>query len=141
MRNQIPKIVILASICLILLSIAPTPASAAKQMPPNFAFGNEPSDVLSSYPLGIINEQEAFAHHGGPIRKEVLPNGNQGWIYMSGERAGVPSIYVLQFSHAGIVIDVLHKDYRYKIGHSALQYQYLIDMDPMVKALGSKPDQ
>lgn len=140
MRNQIPKLVTLASICLIVLSIAPVPAIAAKEMPPSFAYGNEPHDVLGSYPLGIINEQDAFAHHGGPIRKEILPNGNQGWFYMSGEKAGVPSIYVLQFSHAGVVIDVLHKDHRYKLGHSALQYQYLIDKDPMVKVYGSTLD-
>lgn len=141
MKNLIPKIVSYTAISLMLTIIAPNPAHSAKQMPPSFAFGNEPSDVLSGYPLGIINEQDAFAHHGGPIRKEVLPNGNQGWIYMSGEKVGVPSIYVLQFSHDGIVIDVLHKDHRYKIGHSALQYQYLIYMDPMSRTLGSKPGQ
>lgn len=39
------------------------------------------------------------------------------------------------------LIDVLHKDHRYKIGHSALQYQYLIYMDPMSRTLGPKPGQ
>ena len=141
MRNQTFRTVTLASICLMLLSIAPIPASAAKPMPPSVAFGNEPSDVLASYPLGIINEQDAFAHHGSPIRKEALPNGSQGWIYKSGEKVGVPSIYVLQFSDDGIVIDVLHKDHRYKIGHSALQYQYLINKDPMERTLGTGPGQ
>jgi|GEM_PF-2503955 len=43
-----------------------------------------------------------------------------GW-----QQAGVPGIYVLEFSRDGIVTDVLHKSYRYKLGHSALQYQYM----------------
>ena len=141
MKNPIPKAMTFAVIGLLLMLVAPIAAHSAKQMPPYFTFGNEPYDVLNSYPLGVINEQDAFAHHGGPIRKEVLPNGNQGWIYLSGEEAGVPSIYVLQFSHDGIVIDVLHKDHRYKIGHSALQYQYLVDKDPMIRVPGPNPDQ
>jgi len=140
MKIQLPKAFAFVSISLALLLISTSPAYSAKQMPPSFAFGNEPSDVLKNYPLGSINQQDAFSHHGGPIRKEVLPNGNQGWIYLSGEEAGVPSIYVLEFSQDGIVIDVLHKDHRYKLGHSSLQYQYLIDKDPMVKVFGPKPD-
>jgi hypothetical protein len=139
MKNLMPGAVTSAVIGLLLLVAAPITVYSAKPMPPSFAFENEHTDILSSYPLGIINEQDAFAHHGGPIRKEVLPNGNQGWIYVSGEKAGVPSIYILQFSQDGFVIDVLHKDYRYKIGHSALQYQYLIDKDPMTRVLGPKP--
>lgn len=139
MKNLIQKTVTFTIIVLPLLIAAPTTAYSAKQEPPNFSFGNEPSEVLMSYPLGIFNEQDAFSHHGGPIRKELLPNGNQGWLYQSGEKFGVPSIYVLQFSRDGIVIDILHKDYRDKLGHSALQYQYLIDKDPMVRILGSSP--
>lgn len=141
MRNLIPKAVTVSVIGLLLLITVPITVYSAKPMPPTFSFENEVSDILSSYPLGIINEQDAFAHHGGPIRKELLPNGNQAWVYMSGEKAGVPSIYVLQISQDGIVIDVLHKDYRYEIGHSALQYQYLIDLDPMTRVLGPKPGQ
>jgi len=141
MRSLMSKAMTFSVISILLLSFAPVSGNAAKQMPPGFSFENDPSDVLSKYPLGTITKEDAFAHHGGPIRKEVLPNGNQGWIYKSGEDAGVPSIYVLQFSRDGIVIDVLHKDYRYKIGHSALQYQYLIDKDPMLRLLGPKPGQ
>lgn len=139
MKNQLPSTVTSAVLCLMLLFIAPVPAHSAKQMPPSFAFGNEPSDVLSNYPLGIINEQDAFARHGGPIRKEVLPNGNQGWIYQSGEEFGVPSIYVLQFSDDGVVIDVLHKDYRSETGHTALEFQYMADKDPMSRIPGPAP--
>lgn len=112
---------------------------AKKPMPPKFSFGNDPGEVLHNYPLGIINMQDAFAHHGGPVRMVTLPNGNQGWLYVAGEEAGVPSIYVLQFSGTGTVIDVLHKDYRYKIGHSALQYQYLQHVEAELQKLGPGP--
>ncbi len=107
-----------------------------KPMPPKFIFGNDPAEVLYEYPLGIINEQDAFAHHGGAVRKVTLPNGNPGWLYKAGEQEGVPSIYVLEFSRDGVVIDVLHKDYRYKIGHSALQYQYLQHVEAELQTLG-----
>lgn len=110
-----------------------------KPMPPRFSFDNEPSEILHNYPLGIISKQDAFAHHGGAARKVNLPNGNQGWLYKAGEEYGVPSIYVLQFSSDGIVIDVLHKDYRYKIGHSALQYQYLQHVEAELQTLGPGP--
>jgi hypothetical protein len=99
-----------------------------KPVPPTFSLKSHPMNVLSNYPLGVINKQNAFAHHGGAIRKMTLPNGNQGWLYKAGEEEGVPSIYVLEFSNEDFVIDVLHKDHRYKIGHSALQYQYLSDL-------------
>lgn len=141
MKNPESRAMTFAVIGLLLLFAAPIAAQATKQTPPSFEFGNEPSDVLKNYPLGSINQQDAFAHHGAPILKEVLPNGNEAWIYKSGEMAGVPSIYVLQYSSDGIVIDVLHKDHRYKIGHTALQYQYLVDKDPMTKTLGPIPDQ
>ena len=107
-----------------------------KPMPPGFSLSNAPEDILRNYPLGIINQQDAFAHHGAAIRKEVLPNGNTGWLYKAGEEAGVPSIYLLQFSKDGVVIDVLHKDYKHKIGHSALQYQYLESVEVKLQTLG-----
>jgi hypothetical protein len=110
-----------------------------KPMPPKFSFANDPAEVLHNYPLGVINEQDAFAHHGGPVRKVKLPNGLQGWLYKAGETEGVPSIYVLEFSNDGIVIDVLHKDYRYRIGHSALQYQYLQHVEAELQTLGPRP--
>lgn len=110
-------------------------------MPPTFSYANDPVEVLRSYPLGVINTQDAFAHHGGAVRKVTLPNGNQGWLYKSGEKIGVPSLYILQFSNEGIVIDVLHKDYRYKIGHTALQYQYLHDVVAEIQTLGPGPGQ
>ena len=116
-------------------------ALAAKQMPPSFSINNDPADVLRTYPLGTIKEKEAFSHHGGPIRKVVLPNGNQGWLYKAGEKAGIPSVYILVISGEGIVIDVLHKDSHYKIGHSALQYQYLSNTNVELQTLGPAPGQ
>lgn len=127
----------MVSVCVYVLTIPSL--HAAKQMPPTFSFENEPAKVLREYPLGTINEQEAFAHHGGPIRKVILPNGNRGWLYKAGETAGVPSVYVLQLSRDGIVIDVLHKDNRYNLGHSALQYQYLSSSNVELRTLGSAP--
>ena len=136
MNNLISGKTIFSVINLLLFFMVSIPAHSAKQMPPKFSFDQEPRTVLSNYPLGVINEREAFAHHGGPVRKVILPNGNRGWLYKGGEKAGVPSMYILQLSRDGIVIDVLHKDYRYKLGHSALQYQYLVDKDVNSRTLG-----
>ena len=108
-------------------------------MPPTFSYKIDPVEVLRNYPLGVINAQDAFAHHGGAVRQVTLPNGNQGWLYKTGEKVGVPSLYILEFSNDGIVIDVLHKDYRYKIGHTALQYQYLQDAVVELQTLGPGP--
>lgn len=110
-----------------------------KPKPPAFSIDNDPAEVLHEYPLGSINELEAFSYHGSPVHKVALPNGKNGWLYLIGEEAGVPNIYVLEFSSDGIVIDVLHKSYRYKLGHSALQYQYLQHVDSVLKHLGPGP--
>jgi hypothetical protein len=110
-----------------------------KPEPPAFSYENDPAEVLHEYPLGEITELEAFAFHGGPIHKVRLPNGKEGWLYLIGEKEGVPNIYVLEFSSDGVVIDVLHKSYRYKLGHSALQYQYLQHVEADLKHLGPRP--
>ena len=123
--NRKSKWVLVVLATLVLWGSVSLAVQPKKSMPPKFSYAVDPSEVLHKYPLGVINEQDAFAHHGGAVRKVKLPNGNPGWLYKEGEEAGVPSIYVLEFSSDGIVIDVLHKDYRYKIGNSALQYQYL----------------
>lgn len=126
----------------VLLTVAILPATLLAQkapMPLHFDISSEPEEVLSSYPLGVINKNAAFAHHGPAIKKFKLPNGNEGWLYKAGEKAGIPSNYILQFSSDGIVIDVLHKDHRYKLGHSALQYQYLTGSDVKLRTLGSGP--
>ncbi len=112
-----------------------------KPMPPKFSIENDPVKVLNDYPLGIINKQDAFAHHGGAIRKLSLPNGNTGWLYKAGEEIGIPSLYILHFSKEGVVIDVLHKDSHYRYGHSALQYQFLANSEVQLNTLGAAPGQ
>ena len=66
---------ILAVACVV-ISNAAFAAQAQRPMPPTFSFMYEPEKILHEYPLGLINEAEAFAHHGGPVRKLILPNGN-----------------------------------------------------------------
>lgn len=131
---------ILAVTCVV-ISNAAFAAQAQKPMPPTFSFMYEPEKILHEYPLGLINEAEAFAHHGGPVRKLILPNGNRGWLYSTGEEAGVPELYILQFSSEGNVIDVMHKNLHYKNGHTALQYQFLQDVAPELKMTGPGPGQ
>lgn len=131
--------IILAALFLNIVTVSAYAGQSVIPMPPRLSFDLDPAEVLRTYPLGVINKQVAFAHHGGPVRKLELPNRNEGWLYKAGENAGVPSIYVLQFSRDGLVIDVLHKDHRYKIGHSALQYQYLSGATPELKTLGPGP--
>ena len=81
----------------IVLSSSAFATQIKKQMPPIFSFRNEPEKVLCEYPLGLINKREAFAHHGGPVRKLILPNGNHSWLYSTGEEAGIPEIYIAVF--------------------------------------------
>jgi hypothetical protein len=129
----------MATALLLILTTSAHALDENKQMPPRFSFENDPADVLHEYPLGVVTEQQAFAHHGAAIRKVRLPNGHRGWLYKAGEEVGVPSIYVLEFSKDGIVIDVLHKDHKYSIGHSALQYQYLQHVEAELQTLGPGP--
>jgi len=126
-------------IAFILVSNIVVAAQVKKPMPPKFTYRYQPEQVLSEYPLGVINKQEAFAHHGGPVRKVALPNGNQGWLYSTGEEAGIPELYILQFSNDGKVIDVMHKSLHYKNGHSALQYQFLQGVTPELRMTGPGP--
>ena len=108
-------------------------------MPSTFSFNHELENILREYPLGFINKQEAFAHHGDPVRKIILPNGNNGWLYSTGEEAGIPELYILQFSNDGKVIDVMHKSLHYKNGHSALQYQFLQGVTPELRMTSPGP--
>lgn len=133
----IKKSIILV-ICIVTSNVA-FGVQSQKQMPPKFTYQHQPQQVLSEYPLGVINKQEAFAHHGGPARKLTLPNGNEGWLYSTGEEAGIPELYILQFSNNGVVIDVMHKSLHYKNGHSALQYQFLQGVTPELKMTGPGP--
>ena len=140
MKSLIKKESILIT-AFVLVSIIATAAQAYKSMPPTFSYEQNAAKVLSEYPLGLINMREVFSHHGAPVRKLILPNGNKGWLYSTGRDVYTPNIYILQFSDKDIVIDVLHKSLHYKNGHSALQYQFLQGSDPELKLTGPGPGQ
>ena len=123
----------------ILLTEIAVAGMAKKSMPPVFSINQDAEKILQTYPLGSLEMQEVFAHHGGPDRKLILPNGNKGWLYAVGNEAGIPNIYILQFSGDGKVIDVFHKSLHYKNGHSALQYQFLQAITPELKITGPGP--
>ncbi|MBT8348302.1 MAG: hypothetical protein HKP62_02505 [Sulfurovum sp.] len=140
MKLLIKKETIVISTFVLLSSIA-TAAQAYKTMPPTFSYDQNAEKVLSEYPIGKINMSDAFSHHGAPVRKLILPNGNRGWLYSTGRDVYTPNLYILQFSDKDIVIDVLHKSLHYKNGHSALQYQFLQSADPALRLTGPGPGQ
>lgn len=114
-------------------------ALAYKPMPPSLSLDKDAAEILRNYPLGVIHSREAFAHHGGPVRQINLPNGNRGWLYKVGEEAGIPNVYVLEISRDGYVVDVFHKDVHYRMGHSAMQYQFLSDEEIELRTTGPGP--
>ena len=140
MKSLIKKESILIT-AFVLLSSITTAAQAYKSMPPTFSYDQDAAKVLREYPLGLINMSEAFAHHGGPLRKLILPNGNKGWLYSTGRDVYTPNLYILEFSDKDMVIDVLHKSLHYKNGHTALQYQFLQGAEPELKLTGPEPGQ
>ena len=93
-------------------------------MPPKFGINSEPEKVLLDYPLGVINQQAAFSHHGKSHKDLELPNKNVGWLYDVGQSA-YHRTYILVFDKQGIVVDVLYYDHsRYSTyGISALLMQ------------------
>jgi hypothetical protein len=140
MKSLIKKESILITAFVLVSSIA-TAAQAYKSMPPTFSYDQNAAKVLSEYPLGLINMREVISHHGAPVRKLILSNGNKGWLYSTGRDVYTPNLYILQFSDKDIVIDVLHKSLHYKNGHSALKYQFLQGSDPELKLTGPGPGQ
>lgn len=113
-------------------------------MPPEFRDAKNPREPLAAYPLGKIDKQAAFLHHGKAHRFVILPNGKEGWVYtIGGERehayrspAGQtetvreshPESYgarsfTLEFDDEGRVIDVLYNEKGPHNGLTALQVQ------------------
>jgi hypothetical protein len=114
-------------------------------MPPTFAPSASIEQTLQGYPLGVLTQQAAFAHHGGAHRKIELPNGLEGWVYDVG---GLPSsvpytsptgkkqsvreteavhaarTYTLVFDKRGVVVDVLYNERGRHDGLSALALQH-----------------
>ncbi|BAU49711.1 hypothetical protein SVA_3163 [Sulfurifustis variabilis] len=113
-------------------------------MPPEFEKAKDPRDPLAAYPLGQIDKQAAFLHHGKAHRFVTLPNGKEGWVYtIGGEREHMyrgptgqtqtvreshPESYgarsfTLEFDDQGRVIDVLYNEKGPHNGLTALQVQ------------------
>jgi len=91
-------------------------------MPPAFSVQTDPEKTLLEYPLGVITRQAAFSHHGQATRTVKLPNGNEGWVYQSGEESGLRT-YTLEFDGQDRVIDVLYNERGRHNGMTALQVQ------------------
>ncbi len=94
------------------------------RMPPKFSLDERPEKVLAMYPLGVINKDAAFAHHGKANDEFTLPNRRIGWLYDVGKKEWHRT-YTLVFGNDGIVIDVLYYDHGHysKYGLTALQIQ------------------
>jgi hypothetical protein len=130
--------------CALLWATASGADPAYLPEPPFFDTGTDPEKALQDYPLGVITQQAAFAHHGGPDKKMSLVNGKEGWVYIvgyahnhntyrlpSGEakatvetdwELGVRS-FTLVFDD-GVVIDVIYKDDGSGIGVTAMELQH-----------------
>ncbi|MBI5042019.1 MAG: hypothetical protein HZB57_12715 [Gammaproteobacteria bacterium] len=91
-------------------------------MPPAFSAQANPEETLRTYPLGVITKQAAFSHHGQATRAVKLPNGNEGWVYQSGEESGLRT-YTLEFDGQDRVVDVLYNERGRHNGMTALQVQ------------------
>lgn len=91
-------------------------------MPPTFSTKTDMKEALLKYPLGVINKEVAFAHHGQATRKVTLPNSNEGWVYQVGERTGLRT-FTLEFNDKGVVTDVLYNENGRHNGLTALQLQ------------------
>lgn len=120
-------------------------ALAAQKMPPQFSFDHTPEEILQNYPLGTMNELAAFAHHGEPEHKILLPNNQKGWVYELYDsktsaykdlthqnkrvreiRSQIPHrTFTLVFNSNGIVNDVLFNGQTPKFGISSLQVKRL----------------
>lgn len=88
-------------------------------MPPVFSTEADPQAVLKHYPLGVIDRQAAFVHHGKAHHTVTLPNGKEGWVYEVGEERGIRT-YTLEFDDKGVVIDVLYQEIGRHSGQTAV---------------------
>lgn len=108
-----------------LLALCGTLAAAqTKQlpMPPHLSAEADPRTVLKDYPLGVIDRQAAFVHHGKAHHTVRLPNGQEGWVYAVGEERGLRT-YTLAFDDKGVVTDVLYQEVGRHSGLTAVQAQ------------------
>lgn len=130
----------------LLLALAAPAAGAAEPvpMPPRFGAAESPRELLLQYPLGRLDRQAAFSHHGEASRRVKLPNGLTGWTYDvspdmdtvtfvhptgSEEQVNVPELgtatasFTLVLDARGRVVDVLYAEAGGDNRMSALQEQ------------------
>lgn len=124
MYKQRLMVSVLAGLVSIMLPLASYAETQTLPMPPRFTLKELPPSVLAAYPLGVINQQAAFSHHGSAHRRITLPNGNEGWVYNVGDKEWHRT-YTLVFKPDGTVGDVLYYDHskHSDAGLSALQLQ------------------
>jgi len=115
---------IVAIVMLVSLFSIFTHAAEQKYLPtpPTFSTETDMKEALLKYPLGVINKEVAFGHHGQATRKIRLPNGDEGWVYQVGEGFGLRT-YTLEFNDKGVVSDVLYNENGRHNGLTALQLQ------------------
>ncbi|NIR59490.1 MAG: hypothetical protein GWO02_08185 [Gammaproteobacteria bacterium] len=127
------------------VTLAAATAAEPPPVPPAFTTDADRVEVLRSYPLGVLDRQAVFSHHGKAHRQVELPNGQQGWVYLVGQartratyewpsgqaqtvtqtRAGAGvRAYTLIFDDGGTVIDVLYNESGRHDGLSALALQW-----------------
>lgn len=125
-------------------------AAVTLPMPPQFDAQRDPEDLLRSYPLGVITQPAAHAHHGHPDHRIDLPNGLEGWVYelhgdgisrkyiqpdgseqtvREAKKYSLDRSYTLVFDRDRTVIDVLFDDQHRDLGLSAVQVQRRSDVE------------
>jgi hypothetical protein len=139
-----------AIVLLMFTGVEAAAPTGAKPMPPELGTQKDPREALAAYPLGRIDKQAAFLHHGKAHRFVTLPNGKEGWVYtIGGEREhsyGSPAgqkqsvrethpesygarSFTLVFDDEGQVIDVLYNEKGPHNGLTALQLKREKDGD------------
>lgn len=124
MFNQRLLFMVLTGFFSLVIPLVPYAETEKISMPPRLTLNELPPAVLVAYPLGVVNQQAAFSHHGSAHRRLTLPNGNEGWIFNVGDK-GWHRTYTLVFDANGMVSDVLYYDHskHSDSGLSALQLQ------------------
>jgi len=126
------------ALSIILICFAPiTVEAATPSMPPAFNLTMDAQAALGFYPLGVIDKQAAFSHHGKAHRFVTLPNGKEGWIYEYHlDRNLGHRTFTLVFGEKGMVIDVLYNEPGPFDGLSALQVQRRVPGADKVRTKG-----
>ena len=111
-------------LALIIIGVTARAQQPTLPKPPRFTLNDKPERVLANYPLGVIDRNAAFSHHGKAHKEFTLVNRREAWLYDVGEKEWHRT-YTLVFGKDGKVIDVLFYDHgrHEKYGLTALQVQ------------------